>query len=324
MDRRSFISTVVLGILTAPLAAEAQQAGTAYRVGFLNLQSSAPYENALKDGLRALGYVEGKDFVLDVVSAQGRIDLLPDSAAELVKLNVNVIVTGGTPAILAAKRATTTIPIVMASSGDAVGTGLVTSLSRPGGNVTGLSWLSTELSTKYIEFLREIAPRLSRVAVLFDSASPPDLSQLRAIEGTGKRLNVEILSLDAATPRELEKAFTAVSRSRADAFIALPSARNFFNRQIIVDLAREKGVPGICGLTEFTRAGGLISYGVNLIDMYRRAAYFVDKLLKGAKPADLPVEQPTKFELAINLKSAKALGLTVPPSLLLRADEVIE
>jgi ABC-type uncharacterized transport system substrate-binding protein len=311
-------------MLRAAVAAEAQQAGTAYRVGFLNLQSSAPYENALKDGLRALGYVEGKDFVLDVVSAQGRIDLLPDSAAELVKLNVNVIVAGGTPAILAVKRATTTIPIVMASSGDAVGTGLVTSLSRPGGNVTGLSWLSTELSTKYIEFLREIVPRLSRVAVLFDSANPPDLSALRAIEGTGKRLNVEILSLDAATPRELEKAFTAVSRSRADAFIALPSARNFFNRQIIADLAREKSVPGISGLTEFTRAGGLISYGVNLIDMYRRAAYFVDKLLKGAKPADLPVEQPTKFELAINLKTAKALGLTVPPALLVRADEVIQ
>ncbi len=241
-----------------------------------------------------------------------------------MNLNVNVIVAGGTPAILAAKRATTTIPIVMASSGDAVGTGLVTSLSRPGGNVTGLSWLSTELSTKYIEFLREVAPRLSRIAVLFDSASPPDLSQLRAIEGTGKRLNVEILSLDAATPRELEKAFTAVSRSRADAFVALPSARNFFNRQIIADLAREKGVPGISGLTEFTRAGGLISYGVNLIDMYRRSAYFVDKLLKGSKPADLPVEQPTKFELVINLTTAKALGLTVPPSLLVRADEVIQ
>jgi ABC-type uncharacterized transport system substrate-binding protein len=324
VDRRTFLSGLTLGMLRAAVAAEAQQAGTAYRVGFLSLQSAAPYENALKDGLRALGYVEGKDFVLDVVSAQGRIDLLPDSAAELVKLNVNVIVAGGTPAILAVKRATTTIPIVMASSGDAVGTGLVTSLSRPGGNVTGLSWLSTELSTKYIEFLREIVPRLSRVAVLFDSANPPDLSALRAIEGTGKRLNVEILSLDAATPRELEKAFTAVSRSRADAFIALPSARNFFNRQIIADLAREKSVPGISGLTEFTRAGGLISYGVNLIDMYRRAAYFVDKLLKGAKPADLPVEQPTKFELAINLKTAKALGLTVPPALLVRADEVIQ
>jgi ABC-type uncharacterized transport system substrate-binding protein len=325
MDRRAFIAIVGGSILAAPLAAGAQTAGKVHRIGFLGSASASSQEvrvEALRAGLRELGYVEGRNIVIEYRWAEGKYDRLPVLAAELVSLKVDVLVTAGTPAISAAKQTTTTVPIVMAGSGDAVASGLVASLARPGGNITGLTDRVPELRAKWLEFLKEAAPRTARIAILVNPDNPgtgPD----RALGTTATSLNVELHTFGARRPHELKNAFGAMAKNRIDAVLVNTDSVFNVNVRTIADLAMKRRLPA-AGSKEFAEAGGTIGYGVAFSDNYRRAASFVDKILKGAKPADLPVEQPTKFELVINLKTAKALGLTIPQSLLVRADEIIQ
>ena len=321
MDRRSFLSTMAGGLLAAPLAAEAQLSTTIPRIGLL--ADATPWE-PLRLGLRDLGYVEGKSIALEERSSQGRNDRFSDLASELVRLNVNIIVTWGTPATLAAKQATTTIPIVMASAGDPVRSGLVSSLAHPGGNVRGLTVLGPGLAAKRLELLKEAVPNMSRVAFLWNPANPDQESSFNEIQAGARALGVTLQSVEARDREELEQAFAAMKRGRPSAL--LMTADSLIQRYIgrIVAFASENRLPAMYQLREAVDGGGLMSYGVSLPDLGRRAAYFVDKILKGAKPSDLPIEQPTKFELVVNLKTAKALGLTIPQSLLQRADQVIE
>jgi putative ABC transport system substrate-binding protein len=327
MDRRRFLLTSLAGALAVPLAAEAEQAEKVYRIGYLGNASAlaqAKRVESLRASLRDLGYVEGKNIVIEFRWADGRLDRLPDLAAELVRLKVDVLLTAGTPGALAAKRATTTIPIVMVGVGDAVGSGVVASLARPGGNITGSTDSVPDLMAKLLELLKEIMPRIRRVAVLVN----PDNLQIgaatfKAMESTAGSLKIELERFEARGPSEFESAFSRMAKSRVDA-IVVPSDVVFnYNVAAVADLAAKKRLPS-AGVQTFAEAGGLLGYGLNFPDMDRHAAYFVDKILKGAKPADLPVEQRTKFELVINLKTAKALGLTIPPSLLARAHQVIE
>ena len=280
---------------------------------------------AFRQGLRELGYVEGKTIVIEWRSAEGQLDRLPSLAAELVRLKVDVIVTGGPSATRPVKAATVTIPIVITNDSDPVANGFVASLARPGGNITGLSTLSPEIYGKQLELLKEIVPRLSRVAVLGDSAEPGHAQALRETERAARTLRVQLQYLDVRGPNDIETAFQAARTGRADAVLTLPSAVLFSHRKQVVDLAARSRLPAMYfSAPGFPADGGLISYGASLTDMDRRAATFVDKILKGAKPADLPIEQPTKFEFIINLKAAKQIGLTIPPSVLARADEVIQ
>jgi len=328
----ALIVTLAVGTLLAPLATHAQPAGKVPTLGYLSRSSAkafsemishGPLLGALQQGLGKLGYTEGQNIAVQSRWAEGRQEQLADFAAELVRLKVNVIVTSGTPASLAAKRATTTIPIVMVGVGDPVGSGLVASLARPGGNITGLTLLATKLGGKRLELLREVVPRLRRVAVFWNPANLSVALLLRETEVGARALGVQLLSLEVRGPEDFEAAFAAAIRGRADALIALEDPLTVVHRGRIIDFATKNRLPATCGLKEFAQAGGLMSYGASLPDLYRRAATYVDKILKGAKPADLPVEQPTKFELVINLKTAKALGLTIPQSILLRADQVI-
>jgi putative ABC transport system substrate-binding protein len=326
ITRRDFIGSLCLGVFAAPLVAQAQPAGKVYRIGFLGNASASSQVNrvdALRAGLRELGYVEGNNIVIEYRWAEGKYDRLPDLAAELVRLKVDVLVTSGTPGTLAAKQATTTIPIVMAGSGDAVAAGLVASLARPGGNITGLTDLVPEVMAKGLELLKEAMPRTERVAVLVNPDNPSRALVFKAMETAARSLKVELQTFAARGPNELEGAFSTMAKSRADAVVVTTDALFNANVRAIADLASRKRLPS-AGITAFAEAGGTIGYGLNFPAMSRRAAYFVDRILKGAKPADLPVEQPTKFDLVINLKTAKALGLTIPQSLLLRADQVIE
>jgi putative ABC transport system substrate-binding protein len=281
---------------------------------------------AFRQGLRELGYVEGKTIVIEWRSAEGQLERLPSLAAELVRLRVDVIVTAGPLPTRPAKAATVTIPIVITNDNDPVANGFVASLARPGGNITGLSTLSPEIYGKQLELLKEIVPRLSRVAVLGDSAEPGHAQALRETERAARTLRVQLQYLDVHGPSDIETAFRAARAGRADAVLTLTSAVLRSHRKQVVDLAATSQLPVMYFSTSpgFAAGGGLMSYGASLTDMDRRAATFVDKILKGAKPADLPVEQPTRFEFIINLKTAKALGLTIPPSVLARADEVIE
>jgi putative ABC transport system substrate-binding protein len=318
IDRRRFISAVTFSLLAAPLAVEAQPAGKVPRIGFLVAASAsdsayARLIEAFRQGLRDLGYVEGRNIVIEYRYAGEKYERLPALAAELVRLKVDVIVSHGTPGPLAAKQATSAIPIVMTSAGDPVGSGLVSSLVRPGGNVTGLSLMVPELGGKRLQLLKEILPGLSRVAVLWNAAVPYASLVARETEATATMLGVQLQSLVVRGPDDFAGALTAVE-----------DPLTITKRTQIVDFAAKSRLPAIYGVKEFVDAGGLMSYGANLADLYRRAATYVDKILKGAKPADLPVQQPTKFEFVINLKTAKALGLTIPPSVLLRADEVIQ
>lgn len=268
--------------------------------------------------------MEGENVVFERRYAENRLERLPEMAADLVRLNVDVIVAGGTLAPLAAKRATSTIPIVMVNAGDPLGTGLVASLARPGGNVTGMSLMAPELGGKRLELLKELLPRLAGVAVLWNAANPYSalvFKQVRAASGT---LGIEVQSLELRSPDDFDGAFETVRRQHPDALMIVEDPLTFNHRNRIADFAVGQQLPSLSGLSEFAVAGGLMSYGANQADLYRRAAGYIDKILKGAKPADLPVQQPTKFELVINLKTAKALGITIPPSLLARADEVIE
>jgi putative ABC transport system substrate-binding protein len=323
--RQWVIASLALSLLAAPLAADAQQVAKRPRIGLLRPESPPdPYTEAFQRGLREFGYLEGQNIVIEHRSAEGKADRLPALASELVRLKVDVIVAVSTPAALAAKQATTTIPIVIAYVGDPVGSGLVASLARPGGNITGVSALNVEYSVKWVELLKETIPTLSRVAVLSNPANPNHVALGREVQGAARALGVTCQVYEVRAPEELEGAFTAMTKARADGLLVLPYPFTFVHARRIADLATKSRLPAVFGFRESVEAGGLIAYAANAPDMFRRAAAYVDKILKGAKPADLPVEQPTKFELVINLKTAKALGLTIPQSILLRADEVIQ
>jgi putative ABC transport system substrate-binding protein len=329
MDRRRFLVTSLAGALATPVAAEAQPAAKRVpRIGYLDgasLSANSVRIEALRQGLRELGYVEGQDIAFEWRSAEGKADRLPDLAAELVRLKVDVIVTGGVGATRPAKAATSTIPIVMAQDSDPVGNGFVASLARPGGNVTGLSTLHPTISGKRLEILREVLPRLSRVAFFGTSSWAGNAQGLRETELAAAALGVKLQYLDVADPNDFEIAFQAAGKRQAEAALML-----VWNpilgprRKEVAELAVRSRLPTVFREREHVQAGGLMAYGPNIPDLFRRAATYVDRILKGAQPADLPVEQPTTFQLVINLKAAKTLGLTIPPSLLARADQIIE
>jgi putative ABC transport system substrate-binding protein len=321
------VATLALALLLAPLAPEAQPPTHVHRIGALSALGTTPGQNpfveAFLEGMRALGYVEGQHFVLEYRGAEGQFEGFPDLAAELVRLKVEVIVAQGTPAALAAKHATTMIPVVMVGVGDPVGSGLVASLARPGGNITGLSTLSPELVGKQLEFLKDVHPAVSRVALLWNPANPIHALMVREAEVAAQALGVQLHRVEARGPEVLDRAFAAMTSAHAGALLVLGDPMFFAHRSRLAELAATSRLPTIHNVRAFVEAGGLLSYGASIPDQWRRAATYVDKILKGAKPADLPVEQPTKFELIINLKTAEALGLTIPPVLLFQADEVI-
>ena len=329
MHRRTFLRTVAGSFLAAPLAAEAQQTGKVYRVGVLtNVPPSTPAVSrnweAFRQVLRDRGWVEGQNIVIEYRAAEGRVERFPSLAAELVSLKPDLLVALPNAGARAAKRTTNTIPIVMVYVFDPVRDGLVASLGRPGGNVTGLTAVvSLGLVGKRLELLKEVVPTTSRVAVLSD-AYPIDAADWNDMQAAARVLALRLLSLGVGSPNEFEAAFASMTRERASALLVLPFPLSYAHPGRIADLAATNRLPAVYPFRESVEAGGLMAYAANAPDMFRRAAYFVDKILKGAKPADLPVEQPTKFELVINLKTAKALGLTIPPSLLQRADQVIE
>jgi len=317
------LATVLL-IPAAP--ADAQQPAKIPRIGFLIAGASSANSDriaAFRQGLRELGYVEGKTIIVDYRYADGKLDRLPGLTAELMGLNVEVILTGGPADTRAAKNATSTIPIVMTFDNDPVGNGFVASLARPGGNITGLSTLAPELSGKQLELLKEIVPKLSRVAVFDNSTNPGNALVLREIELAAAALKIKLQKLDLVDRKDIEPAFRTASKDHNEAVIVAGSAMLSSDRSRVVDLAVKNRLPVIYYTLEMVEAGGLVAYGVNRSDLTRRAATYVDKILKGAKPSDLPVEQPTKFDLVINLKAAKQIGLTIPPSVLARADKVI-
>jgi putative ABC transport system substrate-binding protein len=306
--------------------AEAQQPAKITRIGYLDavsLSVNAARVEAFRQGLRKLGYVEGKNIFIEWRSADGKLDPLPALAAELVHLKVDIIVTGGRSATRAAKEASSTIPIVMTQDSDPVANGFVASLARPGGNITGLSTLAPELNGKQLELTKEIIPKLSRVAVFGSSTSPGNAQSLREVDLAARAFKVQLQYLDVLDPKEIETAFRAASNGRSDVVLVLISPVFASRLTQVVDLAAKSRLPAIYYRSEFVEDGGLMSYGVSLPDLNRLAATYVDKILKGAKPADLPVEQPTKFEFFINLKAAKQIGLTIPPNVLARADRVI-
>ena len=325
--RRQWVIVFGATALSAPFAAFAQPQDKVWRIGMLETISTelnAANLNAFRQGLRERGYVEGQNLILEYRSANGRSERFADYAAELVGLKVDLMVTRGTPASLAAKRATRTIPVVMANAGEPVETGLVTSLAHPGGNVTGLSSLAVHIEAKRLGLLRELVPGIARIAALYNMSSPANPPQWKEIETAARSLGVEPQLLDVRKPEDFEPAFDSATKQRADGLIVGQEGLLQANRNLIAALAAKHRLPAIYRSMEFIEAGGLMAYGPNYPDLYRRAATYVDKIFKGAKPGDLPVEQPTKFELIINLRTAKALGLTIPPSLLLRADEVIQ
>ena len=321
------IVIVALIIVVAPLTAAAQPAQPIPRLGFLASASADVTKSvlaALQHGLRALGYVEGQNILIERRYAAGDFARLPDLAGELVRLHVDVIVTEGAPAAHAAQQRTTTIPIVIGNAGDPVGMGLVASLARPGGNITGLSQMSPELMGKRLELLKEMVPSASRVAVLFNPANPTSPLQVQEFQATAPALGVTLLPFEAQAANEIDRAFTAMHQERVEALIVVGDPMFGTHQSRVVELTAQARLPAIYNLRGFVDAGGLMSYGTHFEDLYRRAATYVDKILKGTKPADLPIEQPTKFALIINLKTAQALGIMMPPSLLLLADEVIQ
>jgi putative ABC transport system substrate-binding protein len=325
MDRRRFLLTSLTGALTMPLAANAQLPEKLYRIGVLERTSpaiNAANLDGFRQGLRALGYVEGKNYAIEYRSADGHDDRFPGLATELVRLKADLILTRGTPAALAAKNATVTIPVVIVGVGDPVAQGVVASLAHPGANITGLSAAVTEIYAKRVQLLRELVPRAARIAALFNMSNPALPPQWKEVETAARALGIEPQLLDVRKPADLEPAFDTAIRQRADALVVGLETLTQANQRVIVDLAARRRLPAIYASTEF--AGGLVTYGANYPEMYRHAANFAHKIFTGAKPADLPVEEPTKFELVINRKTAKALGVTIPPTLLARADRVIE
>ena len=321
MRLQELVVALVLALLGSPPAAEAQPAAKMVRVGLLD---NAPIWEPLRQGLRDLGYVEGKNIVLEYRPSEGRSERLPDLAGELVRLKVDVIVAYGTPATRAAKKATTTIPIVMVGIGDPLKTGLVASLARPGGNITGSTILGPEVGGKRLALLKETLPRASRVAFLWNPDNASNAVYLQDLQAGARTLGVTLQSVEVRSPSQFESAFAAMTRERPDALIMTADPMLLLHVRRVVDFASKNRLPAMYQAKENVEAGGLMSYGASFPELARRAAIYVDKILKGTSPADLPIEQPTKFELVINLKTAKALGLTIPSSLLLRADEVIE
>lgn len=312
-----------------PPAAKAQSPTKVYRIGTLNpgARPSAPdwkQRWAFVQGLRELGWIEGQNIIIEDRWADGKTSRLPELATELVRLNVDLMVTSSWPAAVAAKNATTTLPIVIVAAGDPVGTGLVQSLARPGGNVTGISGLETEVSAKRLELLKETVPRLSRVAVLWNSRDGGMTLSFRAIQTAARTLGVTVRPLGVQEPEDFDQAFIAMIQERPDALVVISDPLVRFNRQRILEFAARHHLPAMYTDRSYAQDGGLMAYGPIFPDMFRRGAAFVDKILRGAKPADLPVEQPTRFELVVNLKTAKALGLTIPPSILIRTDEAIQ
>ena len=325
MNRRRFLTTLCGGLLAAPLAAGAQQAGKVWRIGYLSSSSATANPEAFRQGLRELGWIEGQNIAIDYRFAEDRFDRLPELAAELVRLKVDVIVAGPTQPAVAAKNATRTIPIVMASAADPVELRLIASLARPGGNVTGLSFsVNSELFGKGLELLKEAVPKLRRVAVLSNPANPAQVRAIDKVKVAARSLAMPLQLLEARGPNEFDGAFAAMAKQRAEALLVVAEGLFLRHRARLADLEAKYRLPSMHGLKENVEAGGLMSYGPSIVATFRRAAVFVDKILRGTKPADLPVEQPTKFELVINLKTAKVLGLTIPPSLLQRAHQVIE
>jgi len=328
MERRTFLGMMAGSLLAAPLAAEAQPVATVPRIGYLALNPTAnPHlHEAFRQGLRDLGYVEGRNVVIESRDAEGKPERLPALAAELVALKVDVLVAQPTVAALAAKQATRTLPIVFPVA-DPVSSGLVTSLARPGGNLTGLSILAPEMVGKGLELLKQAVPGVSRVAVLWDPGAFPERTakdMRKEVKVAARALGVRLQFIEARGPDDFDRAFSEMTRARAGALTVLGGSMLFSERKRLVDLAAKNRLPAVYPWREGVDAGGLMAYGPNVADLFRRAATYVDKILKGAKPGDLPIEQPTKFELVINLKTAKALGLTIPRSLLQRADQVIE
>jgi putative ABC transport system substrate-binding protein len=326
VDRRAFVSGVTLGLLAVPLPTGAQQAGKVWRIGFVEAGSASVnhhFLDAFRQGLRELGYLEGQQIVIEDRWAEGRNDLFPGLLAEVIRLDVDVIVVSSNAGALAAKEATRTTPIIFVAIGDPVGLGLALSLGRPGGNLTGLSTLSEEYSAKWVELLREVVPKASRLALLWN---PKTMLTARAkeVQDRAKALRVKLESFEVRGADEFDGAFVAMIKKRVDGLIVLADPLTVRYRTRIVELAATNRLPTIYSFAEFVRVGGLIAYGTSVPDVFRRAAIYVDKVFRGARPADHPIEQPTKFELVINLKTAKALGLTIPQSLLLRADQVIE
>ena len=337
ISRRRFLTGVAIGLAPIGAAAhaqeyKAQQAGKIYRIGILgNVPLTEPggarLWEAFIQGLRDVGYVEGRNLVIEYRSAEGKPERLPALAAELVALKVDVIVAPSTPAALAAKEATRALPIVFIGAGEPVTSGLVTSLARPGGNVTGLSVLSTELVGKWLELLQQAVPAVRRVAALWQPGAMDERTEkdmFKGAEVAARALGMQLQFVEARGPADFERAFSDMTRASAEALTVRPAPMFISERKRLVDLAAQNRLPAVYAWREFVDAGGLMAYGPNGADLYQRAATYVDRILKGTKPGDLPAEQPTKFELVINLKTAKALGLTIPPSLLQRADEVIQ
>ena len=327
MDRRAFLAGTGAVLLAAPLAAEAQQPGKVPRIGYLAggaRTSDGGPPAALRQALVELGYVDGKTVTYVGRWAEAKRDRLPGLAAGLVDLKVDVIVTLGGPAAEAAKEATSTIPIVIASPGDAVDTGLIASLARPGGNITGVTDPATELSAKRLELLKEAVPKASRIAVLWNADDRAMTLRYREIERAARILRVAVQPLGVREPDDFDVAFSAMTRDRPAALFLVTDALTTLNRKRVLDFAAAHRIPAMYESGVPVRDGGLMSYGANPEDIFRRVAVYVDRILKGAKPGELPVEQPTRYYLLVNLKAAKALGLTIPPSLLGRADEVIQ
>ena len=325
-NRRKLVIALGASALTAPLSSFAQQQGKVWRIGFLGSATAQSYArpiDALRAGLRELGYVEGKNLVIEYRWAAGDYARLPGLAAELVRLGVDIIVTHGTPGTQAAKQATTTIPIVFAAIGDALAVGVVTSLARPGGNITGTTFLNPELAAKRLEILRDAIPRTRRVGVVFNPDNPGHQALLKAMGQTAKALKLELHQFPARKPEEFDDAFAAMAAKRVDAYVAIEDPVTLANAKALADLAAKRRLPSI-GFADFADVGGLIGFGVSIPDMFRRAAYFVDKILKGAKAGDVPVEQWNKFEIIVNFKTAKMLGIKLPNLVLQRADRVIE
>jgi putative ABC transport system substrate-binding protein len=325
MRRREFI-TLLGGAVAWPLPLRAQQSANVARIGFLRFgpaSANAGRIEALRAGLRQLGYVEGKNIVIEFRWAE-TVDQLPELAAELVRINVDVIFAMSSTEVEPTRQATKTIPIVFATHADPVGLGHVASLARPGGNITGLTLISPELSGKRIELLREAVPRLARLAVFWNPSNPSHGETLKESETRARTLGLQTLPVEVRRAEDIDGAFATITRERASALFVLDDGLLFDERQLIVDMARRNRLPTVFGISGFAEAGGLMTYGAKQADLYRRAALYVDRILKGAKPANLPIEQPTSFELVINLKTAKALALKIPDSLLLRADRVIE
>ena len=327
MIKKTFVSLLTTFLLATISLAEAQPAKKVFRIGLLSGNRPSPMPSnieAFRQGLRELGYVEGQNITVEYRFAEGKEERYAILAAELVNLGVDVIVTFGTQATVAAKQATSTIPILVGNAGDLVGEGLVASLARPGGNITGFTGVDPDLSAKRLQLLREILPKVSRVAVLYHGGPGGDQEELRETQTAAKTLGVQIQPLQVLEPDQFQRAYTAMTKERAQALIIFVGSFIAFHRKDLLELAAKIRIPTMCGNPEWSEAGGLISYGNDRRDQFRRVATYVDKILKGTKPADLPVQQPMKYELVINLRPAKQIGVTIPPNVLARADKVIK